>query len=521
MSDIAVERRSTGTPIQQFYDGTNILITGGTGFFGRVLLSKLLSDCPGVNKIYLLIREKRGKTTRERFEEIFEGEFFDPMRKKCPHYLSKMAAVTGDCLKPGIGISSDDRQTLIDNIDVVFHCAATVRFDAHLKVAVNINVRATKSLLEMAREMRRLKSFIHVSTAYSNCRQPIIEERFYEPPINPNHLIEITDLLPDKIIDKITPGILDYWPNTYALTKQVAEDTIRKLGSGMPVAMVRPSIVIATNKEPIPGWINNHYGPTGVVAGAGLGLLRTMHADPDLVADMVPADNVINCIIAAAWSVNKTWNEKRSSGLLESDALDKNYPDDSDVQIYNYVSSTQKPIKWKEFMALNEKAVPEIPSTFSIWAYCFTLNKHKSIHNLYILFLHLLPALIVDTAAKLTGRQPKLLDAYAKIHKFSQVISFFSTQQFTFTNLNTQRLFTSLAEADKSLFNFDMDGFDWEKYMFWHIRGIRAYLVKDPLSTVPQGIRLRRRLLVAHYMLIAAISTFLFFLFMQFLTLFI
>ncbi|XP_026683329.1 fatty acyl-CoA reductase wat-like isoform X2 [Diaphorina citri] len=441
------------------------------------------------------------------------------MRKRCPHYLSKMVAVTGDCLKPGVGINSEDRQTLVDNIHVVFHCAATVRFDAHLKVAVSINLRATKALLEMAKEMKQLKSFVHVSTAYSNCRQPIIEERFYEPPVNPNHLIQITELLNDDMIDKITPGIVDYWPNTYALTKQVAEDMVRRGGAGMPVAMVRPSIVIATNKEPIPGWINNHYGPTGIVAGAGLGLLRSMHADPELVADMVPADNVINCIISAAWNVHQTWNEKKAAGKLVADSLDKNYPDDTDIEIYNYVSSTQKPIKWKEFMALNEKAVPEIPSTFAIWAYCFTLNKYKSIHKLYILFLHLLPALIVDTAAKLMGRQPKLLDAYQKIHKFSEVISFFSTQQFTFTNFNTQRLYTKMTEEDRALFNFDMSQLDWEKYMFWHIRGIRAYLVKDPLSTVPDGIRLRRRLLIAHYLLIAALSVLFFFLSVRILTL--
>jgi Putative dehydrogenase domain of multifunctional non-ribosomal peptide synthetases and related enzymes len=79
------------------------------------------------------------------------------MRKRCPHYLSKMVAVTGDCLKPGVGINSEDRQTLVDNIHVVFHCAATVRFDAHLKVAVSINLRATKALLEMAKEMKQLK----------------------------------------------------------------------------------------------------------------------------------------------------------------------------------------------------------------------------------------------------------------------------------------------------------------------------------------------------------------------------
>ncbi|KAL1453368.1 hypothetical protein WDU94_007508 [Cyamophila willieti] len=56
-----------------------------------------------------------------------------------------------------------------------------------------------------------------------------------------------------------------------------------------------------------------------------------------------------------------------------------------------------------------------------------------------------------------------------------------------------------------------MSQHDWEKYMFWHIRGIRAYLVKDPLSTVPEGLRLRRRLLVAHYLLIGALNIFFFF----------
>jgi fatty acyl-CoA reductase len=45
------------------------------------------------------------------------------------------------------------------------------------------------------------------------------------------------------------------------------------------------------------------YGPTGVVVGAGLGILRTMHCDPDMIADLVPADMVINVMIATAWDV--------------------------------------------------------------------------------------------------------------------------------------------------------------------------------------------------------------------------
>lgn len=65
--------------------------------------------------------------------------------------------------------------------------------------------------------------------------------------------------------------------------------------------------MIATASEPIAGWINNFYGPTGVVAGAGLGLLRSVHADGECIADLVPGDKVVNAIIVAAWDIAKTW----------------------------------------------------------------------------------------------------------------------------------------------------------------------------------------------------------------------
>ncbi|XP_077866406.1 fatty acyl-CoA reductase 1-like, partial [Saccoglossus kowalevskii] len=35
-------------------------------------------------------------------------------------------------------------------------------------------------------------------------------------------------------------------------------------GAGLPVAIVRPSIVGASWKEPMPGWIDNFNGPSGV-----------------------------------------------------------------------------------------------------------------------------------------------------------------------------------------------------------------------------------------------------------------
>ena len=60
------------SPIQEFYNGQSIFITGGTGFMGKLLIEKLLRTCPGVTSIYLLVRPKKGKDVHQRTEEIFD-----------------------------------------------------------------------------------------------------------------------------------------------------------------------------------------------------------------------------------------------------------------------------------------------------------------------------------------------------------------------------------------------------------------------------------------------------------------
>lgn len=58
-----VERKIT---IPEFYQNKNVLITGGTGFVGKLLVEKLLRSCSGINKIYVLIRPKHGKSQQDR-----------------------------------------------------------------------------------------------------------------------------------------------------------------------------------------------------------------------------------------------------------------------------------------------------------------------------------------------------------------------------------------------------------------------------------------------------------------------
>lgn len=60
------------TPVQEFYKGKTIFITGASGFMGKVLLEKLLYSCSELNQVIILMRPKREKTPEKRLEEMFK-----------------------------------------------------------------------------------------------------------------------------------------------------------------------------------------------------------------------------------------------------------------------------------------------------------------------------------------------------------------------------------------------------------------------------------------------------------------
>ena len=68
---------------------------------------------------------------------------------------------------------------LIENVNIVFHIAATVKFNEALNVAVNINTKGTARIIQLCKELKNVISVVHVSTAYSNSYLSEIEEKVY------------------------------------------------------------------------------------------------------------------------------------------------------------------------------------------------------------------------------------------------------------------------------------------------------------------------------------------------------
>ena len=58
--------------IGEFYRSRSVLVTGGTGFMGKVLIEKLLRSCAEIHQIFVLVRTKPGGKIEDRIQEIVD-----------------------------------------------------------------------------------------------------------------------------------------------------------------------------------------------------------------------------------------------------------------------------------------------------------------------------------------------------------------------------------------------------------------------------------------------------------------
>ncbi|XP_037945170.1 putative fatty acyl-CoA reductase CG5065 [Teleopsis dalmanni] len=190
---------------KDFYDDAVIFVTGATGFVGKTLLEKLLWSFPQVRCIYILIREKNGKSVNARFHEFQQHKIFERIRLNVPKRLEKLVCLKGNIESDDFGLSNTDKKILCTQVNVIFHSAATVRFNERLKVAAQVNAIGTWHLLELCKQMPQLKSFVYVSTAYCNPGRKFVDEMIYPtlPPVNWKDFVNCTKRIPDAYFNSL------------------------------------------------------------------------------------------------------------------------------------------------------------------------------------------------------------------------------------------------------------------------------------------------------------------------------
>ncbi|CAH2056157.1 unnamed protein product, partial [Iphiclides podalirius] len=478
------------TPVQKFYEGSVVFVTGGTGFLGKLLIEKLLRTC-APSKIYVLIREKKEKGSKERLSQALKDPLFDELRKLRVNWEENIYAVQGDISEIKLGIDDYDWETLRKEVNVIFHMAANVRFDVELKAALLSNTRGTREALRLAADCTQLRAFVYVSTAYSHATRDRINgtvwESFYDAPAPPDAIITLAETLSVEKLNAMTPTLINGWPNTYTFSKAIAEEVVRTKHRDLPICVVRPAIVTCTYRDPIPGWLDMScaYGPSGFVLGLGLGLTHVAFFDGGLRIDIVPADIVNSTIMAAAWETN-------CKGISKN----RHQP----PMIYT-VSSSRNGLLFKTMEQSLHSITKTIASSKAIW-YCFGFQtKYKVCYNLLTIFLHFIPAYIVDGVCLLLGKPRMLVKIYKKVDKLSNALSYFSTNQWTFEDQNAQNLFKNLSPVDKQIFDMDITAVDWEKKIRIWCLGIRKYLLKDSEKSFDYALKRQKLLRIVHYII--------------------
>lgn len=108
------------------------------------------------------------------FSERFQ--LFEPLREKNPDVLEKLFAVEGDVGKLGLGLTKEALEQMKD-VSVIFHSAASVRFDDILQSAIILNTRGTHETIKFALGLDKLASFVHISTTYCYPEESFIDEK--------------------------------------------------------------------------------------------------------------------------------------------------------------------------------------------------------------------------------------------------------------------------------------------------------------------------------------------------------
>ncbi|KAF9320483.1 cyclin-dependent kinase inhibitor far1 [Podila minutissima] len=317
----------------EFYTKNQVIfLTGGTGFVGKCLVEKILRSLPQVQKIYLLVRASNKTQLQKRIQdEIFGCRLFEPLKAQFASpeefqdkIVSKVVAVQGDLLAKDLGLDPEDKKRVQADTQVVLSCAAEVGHFHPLRHAINANCYGPLRILKLAQGMPQLTSIVHVSTSYVNFHLgPQIQELLYPYPLchypssssaspsssysssfsDPDQLLENLAAMTDDTLSTYEREVaLQVFPNTYVMSKSLAEHLVQSWSRSMqlPMVIVRPAAVTGSLAEPMPGWAEGMVGFHGIMVQTATAQVREWVAYEQTILDIVPVDWVCKTILMAA-----------------------------------------------------------------------------------------------------------------------------------------------------------------------------------------------------------------------------
>ncbi|MBF2048136.1 MAG: thioester reductase domain-containing protein [Elainella sp. C42_A2020_010] len=125
-----------------------IFLTGGTGFLGAFIIAELMQRTQAV--IHCLVRAKDPAEGQRRLQKNLESYGIWK-----PEFSGRIVPVLGDLASPRFGLSEAQFEQLAYDIDVIYHCAASLNFVFPYQALKPMNVTATEDVIRLASLVKR------------------------------------------------------------------------------------------------------------------------------------------------------------------------------------------------------------------------------------------------------------------------------------------------------------------------------------------------------------------------------
>jgi len=348
--------------IHNTFAGRNVLLTGASGFLGKVWLAMVLHRVPTIGKIYVLLRPKALRSALDRFERMLAtSPAFKPLHElhgaaMGAFVASRVEVVEGDVSMPDFGIKDPEQAArLHSELDLIVNCAGLVDFDPDLREALSTNVDGARNAAAFTARCARAR-LLHVSTCYvTGLRQGTVDETL-DPALSPSGdafdvEAEFADVnavasqivaahespdaeaaalaetltqmrskgqdtgnamllrnvlrrvkrqrLKDELITEGQRRAKDWgWHNIYTYSKSMAEAIIARMLPAERWSMFRPAIVESALEYPFPGWNQGFNTCTPLIYLLG-GWFRHLPARIGNPFDVIPVDFVCRGLVVA------------------------------------------------------------------------------------------------------------------------------------------------------------------------------------------------------------------------------
>jgi hypothetical protein len=235
------------------------------------------------------------------------------------------------------------------------------------------------------------------------------------------------------------------WHDTYTHTKALGEMMLERHRGDVPTAIVRPSIIGSSIRDPEPGWLENRNVGDPLIIEIGRGRIADFPVRPASVIDIVPVDHVANAVVAV---LPRVADLRRTIGYFTvgSGALNPL----TGGQLYKLTADyfARTPMR-------DRRGRPIAPSR---WTFPTPEDFRASLAGM---------------KSPSVKRLLYLADLYESYTNISTV----------FDTTNTRAVFDDLPEADRQTLDFDVRRIDWRAYVQdVHLPGLRRHVLAEVIA---------------------------------------